>query len=328
MIPAIRVTLLRGRNDRSRQVSIETDSDSIWRMVVALQECGLRHESGEGTRLTGDGITVLADKDRLVIGFGQLSGVLVFIHYSFISYISGFSLSDGLKDLLTFTRKVIEIIMKKQKETCRLAALMAFYFSVICLGGSCSRFIYDGESYFFTEDISAWMEVADNSENLCLIAHVRNTVDAVADTLALGHEMLGVYPKGVYAVDGTDGDTRLLFIYSRGNIFFWDGAVVYVAGKDGPVRRGGFQVENTHPDEVDVMWWDPRVDACNGFPPDLDGFPDNDKHGIRFDPASKRLYVPVMDYHEDDEFDGCPIYTGRYSVLEFNGNEFVYIGED
>lgn len=35
-----------------------------------------------------------------------------------------------------------------------------------------------------------------------------------------------------------------------------------------------------------------------------------------------------MDYHEDGQFSGCPIYTGRYSMLEFDGNEFVYLGDE
>ena len=82
-------------------------------------------------------------------------------------------------------------------------------------------------------------------------------------------------------------------------------------------------------DEVGVMWWDARVDACEGYPPDLKGYPDCDRDGIRFDASSKRLYVPIMDYHgEDSEFTGCPIYTGHFNVLEFDGQEFVYIGDD
>lgn len=207
--------------------------------------------------------------------------------------------------------------MKMHNGTLRLIALLAAVMAVSCPGKSQSA--VNGR---------AWMEVTRDGEDLFLLGHVRNTVDTVADTLARGHEMLGVNPMGVYAIDGTDGDTRYLFIYSRGNIFYWDEAVIYIAGKDGSVRRGVFRVEDTRPDEVDVMWWDPRVDACEGFPPDLEGYPDPAKHGIRFDAASKRLYVPVMDYHEDDEFEGCPIYTGRYSILEFNGSEFVYIGDE
>lgn len=66
---AIRVSLLRRQENFSRQLIIETDSDSIWIMVVALQEYGFKHERGEGTRLRGDGITVLANKDRLVITY-------------------------------------------------------------------------------------------------------------------------------------------------------------------------------------------------------------------------------------------------------------------
>ena len=33
-------------------------------------------------------------------------------------------------------------------------------------------------------------------------------------------------------------------------------------------------------------------------------------------------------FGEDSEFSGCPIYTGRFNVLEFDGKEFVYIGDD
>ena len=207
------------------------------------------------------------------------------------------------------------------------AALCTLVSAGVWSNGPHSLTIKDREIHCLTEDGRAWMEVVRDSDDLFLIGHVRNTVDTVADTLALGHELLGVNPKGIFAVDGTDGDTRFLFIYSRGSIFYWDEAVIYVAGKDGSVRRGSFRVEDTRPDEVDVMWWDPRVDACEGYPHDLEGYPDPGKHGIRFDPASKKLYVPVMDYHADDEFSGCPIYTGRYCILEFDGREFVYIGE-
>jgi hypothetical protein len=187
----------------------------------------------------------------------------------------------------------------------------------------------DGEIHCKTKDGYAWMEVIKDSEDYYLIGHVRNTVDSVADTLALGHELLRVNPKWIYVLEGVDGDTRYLFIYSRGNIFFWDVAVVYIAGKDGSVRRGVFQVEDTTPDEVDVMWWDARVDACGSYPPDLEGYPDFDRDGMRFDPASLRLYVPVMDYFgNDSEFSGSPIYTGHFSVVEFDGRDFVYIGDN
>lgn len=69
MDSAIRVSLLLGQESFSRQLSIETDSDSIWMMVVALQEYGFKHERGEGTRLHGDGISVFVNQDRLVIAY-------------------------------------------------------------------------------------------------------------------------------------------------------------------------------------------------------------------------------------------------------------------
>lgn len=207
--------------------------------------------------------------------------------------------------------------------------LLVAILAATCLCESHSLFKNVGEVHCMTEDGRAWMEVVRDSDDYYLIGHVRNTADTISDTLALGHEMLRVNPKGVYAIDGKDGDTRYLFIYSRGNIFFWDEAVVYVAGKDGTVRRGVFQVDGSTQDEVDVMWWDARVDACKGYPPELVDYPDFEKHGIRFDPEVKRLYVPVMDsYGPESEFSGCPIYTGHYSIVEFDGREFVYIGDE
>ena len=218
--------------------------------------------------------------------------------------------------------------MKSFIRTLRLIFfLIALFASCICK--SQVHTMKEGETYCMTADGRSWMEVVKDGDDYFLVGHVRNTVDTVADTLSLGHEMLRVNPKGIYAIDGTDGDTRYLFIYSRGNIFFWDEAVVYVAGKDGTVRRGVFKVEETSPDEVDVMWWDARVDACKGYPPELVDYPDFEKHGIRFDPELKRLYVPIMDCHDSEsEFSGCPIYTGHYSIVEFDGHEFVYIGDD
>lgn len=215
-----------------------------------------------------------------------------------------------------------------RKQTFRFFTLSAVLLTAwLCDLYACKTM--DGDIHCMTPDGRAWMEVARDGEDLYLIGHVRNTVDTVADTLSLGHEMLGVNPKGIYAIDGTDGDTRYLFIYSRGNIFFWDVALIYVAGKDGSVRRGVFKVEDTTPDEVDVMWWDARVDACEGYPPELEGYPDFDRDGIRFDPATRRLYVPVMDYYGDEsEFSGCPIYTGHFSIVEFDGCDFVYIGDE
>ena len=222
--------------------------------------------------------------------------------------------------------------MNKRKQsagTIRLAALLAAYLGASSLCHSQSFASRESEVYCKTEDGRAWMEVVKDGEAYFLVGHVRNTVDTVADTLALGHEMLRVNPKEIYAMDGADGDVRYLFIYSRGNIFFWDEALVYVAGKDGTVHRGVFQVDGESQDEVDVMWWDARVDASNGYPPELEDYPDFDKHGIRFDPGLKRLYVPVMDFFDSDsEFSGCPIYTGRYSLLDFDGHEFVYIGDE
>ena len=207
--------------------------------------------------------------------------------------------------------------------------LLVAILAATCLCESHSLFRKASEVHCMTEDGRAWMEVVRDSDDYYLIGHVRNTADTISDTLALGHEMLRVNPKGVYAIDGKDGDTRYLFIYSRGNIFFWDEAVVYVAGKDGTVRRGVFQVDGSTQDEVDVMWWDARVDACKGYPPELVDYPDFEKHGIRFDPEGKRLYVPVMDsYGPESEFSGCPIYTGHYSIVEFDGREFVYIGDE
>ena len=219
--------------------------------------------------------------------------------------------------------------MKRQIIILRLIFVLAVFLSMACLCKSHSHVMKDGEIHCKTKDGHAWMEVIKDSDDYYLIGHVRNTVDSVADTLALGHEMLRVNPKWIYTLDGADGDTRYLFIYSRGNIFFWDVAVVYIAGKDGAIRRGVFRVEDTTPDEVDVMWWDARIDACESFPPDLEGYPDFYRDGIRFDPAAQMLYVPVMDYYgNDSEFSGCPIYTRHFSIVKFDGRDFVYIGDE
>lgn len=222
--------------------------------------------------------------------------------------------------------------MNKRKQiagTIRLAVLLTAILGASCLCRSQSRAAKESEVYCKTEDGRAWMEIVRDSDDYYLIGHIRNTVESIADTLLYSHEMMGTYVKGLYALDAEDGSTRYLFIYSKGRIFFYDEAVVYIAGKDGTVRRGLFRVNDTHMEDVGVMWWDARVDACEGFPPDLVGYPDCDRDGIRFDSATRRLYVPVMDdFGPESEFSGCPIYTGHFSVLEFDGLEFVYIGDD
>jgi hypothetical protein len=39
--------------------------------------------------------------------------------------------------------------------------------------------------------------------------------------------------------------------------------------------------------------------------------------------------VPVMGASRpESEFSGCPIYTGHFNVLEFDGLEFVFFGDD
>ena len=222
--------------------------------------------------------------------------------------------------------------MNKRKQstgTIRLVALLAAIVGASCLFNSHARASRESEIYFKTEDGRAWMELVRDSDDYYLVGHVRNTMESIADTLLYSHEMMGVYLKGLYTVDAVDGSTRYLFIYAKGRIFFYDEAAVYVAGKDGSVRRGLFRVNDTLMEEVDVMWWDARVDASEGYPPELDGYPDLHRDGIRYDPATRRLYVPVMDdFGPESEFSGCPIYTGHFSILEFDGMEFVYIGDD
>lgn len=57
-------------------------------------------------------------------------------------------------------------------------------------------------------------------------------------------------------------------------------------------------------------------EASNGFPYEE---VDENRFGIHYDWLKKRLYVPVMEHHEEGSgFENCLRYTGRY-VLQFNG---------
>lgn len=89
-----------------------------------------------------------------------------------------------------------------------------------------------------------------------------------------------------------------------------------------------FQIENRMDSIVDCMWYDQLVAASDGFP--YDEF-DRYRFGIHYDRFTKRLYVPIMDSHDEgSEFanTNCLLYTGRFDVLQFKEKAFVYTGTD
>ena len=177
-----------------------------------------------------------------------------------------------------------------------------------------------------SEDDQAWMRV--DTVNHALLGYVSAAGGPLVSKLMDYEPELEIYPKRTHVIVAVDGSAVYLFIYSRGHLLYCDEALTCLIEEDGlqPVSR--FQVEDQKDSVISCMWYDQLVEASNGFPFDE---VDENRFGIYYDRFTKRLYIPIMDEHDSDsEFanTSCKQYTGRFEVLQFNGNEFVSVDSD
>lgn len=175
-----------------------------------------------------------------------------------------------------------------------------------------------------SEDGQFWMEV--DTVNHALLGYVSAAGGPLVETLMHYEPELEIYPKRVHSIDGSDASTVILFIYSRGHLLYCDEALTCTIDENGLKPATLFSMEGERDSVISCMWYDQLVAASDGFPFEE---VDEDRFGIHYDQFTKRLYYPIMENHEKDSgFENCLRYTGRYHVLQFNGKEFVYAGED
>lgn len=175
-----------------------------------------------------------------------------------------------------------------------------------------------------SEDGEVWMEV--DTVNCALLGYIRAAGGPHVSTLVHYEPELEIYPKRVHSIDAKEGRTVFLFIYSRGHLLNCDEALTCIIGENGLQPATLFSLEGQKDSIVSCMWYDQLVAASNGFPFDE---LDENRFGIHYDHFTKRLYVPIMENHEQEsEYENCLRYTGRYEVLQFNGMEFVSVGTD
>ena len=130
------------------------------------------------------------------------------------------------------------------------------------------------------------------------------------------------------SIDGAEGSSVFLLIYSFGHLLYLDEAMICTIGEDGLRPANLFTIENKRDSIVGCMWYDQPLEASDGFP--FDTFDEN-RFGLHYDPFTKRLYSPILESHDaDPEFanTSCLRYTGRFEVLQFNGKGFVSAGTD
>lgn len=174
-----------------------------------------------------------------------------------------------------------------------------------------------------SDDGKARMDTTNNS----IVCRIETDNKVFVDTLLSCESGISVYPKYVYSLNGKEGCTIYLFIYSKGHLFCYDEAAVFAVKKDGEMERRQFIIKNEKDTKVGCMWWDQLVAASKGFPYDYEDSPDNERFGIHFVSSLRSLYIPIMVHHDSDaEFTNtsCLQYTGRFDVFRFNGTGFWY----
>lgn len=175
-----------------------------------------------------------------------------------------------------------------------------------------------------SEDGQVWMEV--DTVNNVLLGYVSAAGGPLISKLVDYEPELEIYPKRTHSIDAADGSKVYLFIYSRGHLLYCDEALTCVINENGLQPASLFPVEGHKDSIISCMWYDQQVAASDGFP--FEEIDDN-RFGIHYDPFTKRLYLPIMEHHEQGSgYENCLRYTGRYDVLQFNGKEFVSAGTD
>lgn len=161
--------------------------------------------------------------------------------------------------------------------------------------------------------------------NYALIGCVSVAGGEIRDTLLHYDSALELYPKLVYTI----GTPLFLLTYSFGHLLYMDEAMTCTLDDNSHLRPVSlFSIEGKKDSVVTCMWYDQPLEASGGFP--FDEF-DESRFGLHYDWATECLYYPFLENHDpDSEFanTSCLRYTGRFEVLQFNGEEFVHSGED
>lgn len=217
---------------------------------------------------------------------------------------------------------IISSCQEKKEESPADLSVVEQKDSVVCESGEVVKFAIDAS----VDGTKAWMEV--DTVNHVLMGYVDGSEWMIGDTITTYNPDFGIYPKGVYTIH-TDNDlTVYMFIYSTGYLLYYDEAVACVAGDNGFEPVAIFAIDGGHESTIGSMWFDQLVAASDGFPFGEENI-DEDRFGIYYDHYAKRLYVPIMEHHEEGSgFENCLRYTGRFNILQFNGEEFVPDGTD
>ena len=177
-----------------------------------------------------------------------------------------------------------------------------------------------------SEDRQVWMEV--DTVNNAILGYVSAAGGPLVTSLKHYDPELEVYPKRVHSIDGAEGSSVFLLIYSFGHLIYLDEAMTCTIDEGGLKLANLFKIEGKRDSIVGCLWYDQPLEASEGFP--FDTFDDN-RFGLHYDPFTKRLYSPILESHDSDsEFanTSCLRYTGRFEVLQFNGKEFVLTDDD
>lgn len=165
--------------------------------------------------------------------------------------------------------------------------------------------------------------------NYALIGCVSAAGGEIRDTLLHYDPALEIYPKQVYSIVSSLGSPLYLLTYSFGHQMYCDEAMTCIYTDDYHLQPVSlFSVDGQKDSVVTCMWYDQLVEASNGFP--FDEFDEN-RFGLHYDWSTKQLYYPILEQHDSDsEYanTSCLRYTGRFEVLQFNGNEFEQVNDD
>ena len=178
----------------------------------------------------------------------------------------------------------------------------------------------------YLSDREGEVSIEVDTVNYALLGRVSVAGGELVDTLMHYDPELELYPKQIYSIGASEGSVAYLLIYSVGHLLYCDEAMTCSIEENGLQPASLFSYGLQKDSVVSCMWYDQLVEASNGFPFDE---LDEDRFGIHYDPYTKRLYIPVMENHEEGSgYENCLRYTGRFDVLQFNGKEFVPVGKD
>ena len=178
-------------------------------------------------------------------------------------------------------------------------------------------------AYLSPKNAEVFLEA--DTVNYALIGCVNVAGGVIRDTLLHYDPALEIYPKRVYYM----GTSVFLLTYSFGHLLYQDEAMTCTLDDNSHLRPVAlFSIESKKDSVVTCMWYDQPLEASGGFPFDE---LDDDRFGIHYDWFTRRLYCPILEDHDpDSEYanTSCQRYTGRFEVLQFNGEEFILTDDD